>query len=411
MLTPYQWIILIVSVVALAGIAIGRLPGLRMNRATISLVGAAGLIAIGAISRKDAYAAIDLDTIVLLFAMMVINVNLHLCGFFKLVTVKVIGFAKTPLQLLILTVVSAALLSALFLNDTVCIVFTPLLLEITLTLRRNPLPYLMAVATASNAGSVATIIGNPQNMIIGMHSGIPFIDFAGYLLPVAAGSSIIIIVVIAMVYRKEFRGAVFQSQSRENVVIYKPLFIKSIIASVLLLVLSLSNVPVSFAALCSASVLLITRRLKPQRVFTELDWGLLVFFAGLFVITGAMEKSGLSGYFFSLMQPLYSGGVASLTVTGALLSNLISNVPAVMLFTPLVPNMQNPDTVWLVLAMATTLAGNLTLLGSVANLIVAESARHRGVMLSFTEYLKSGFLIAVLSLLWGVVWLTIVTAG
>lgn len=405
MLTAYQWFIAGIIAVALTGIAIGRIPGLRMNRATISLVGAVALIAAGAINRHDAYAAIDFDTIALLFAMMVINVNLHLCGFFKLIAVKVVSFAKTPRQLLTLTVISSALLSALFLNDTICIVFTPLMLEIALTLRRNPLPYLMAVATASNAGSVATIIGNPQNMIIGMHSGIPFLDFAGYMIPVAVGSVGIIIVVILAVYRGEFTAEQFVIPEKQEVKIYRPLFIKSSIASALLLVLCIVNVPVSVAALCAASVLLVTRRLKPQRVFVELDWSLLVFFSGLFVITGAMEKSGLSAFVFHLTEPLTSGGIAPLAFTGVILSNLVSNVPAVMLFVPVVPQLQNPQMVWLTLAMATTLAGNLTLLGSVANLIVAESAKRRGITLGFAEYLKSGFIIALLTTIWGVVWL------
>jgi len=395
---------LIIIIMSLSGIAIGRYPGLRMNRATISLVGATLLVVIGSITLQQAYASIDFDTITLLLAMMIINVNLQISGFFQLVMVKVITIARSPVQLLVMIIIVSGSLSALFLNDTICIMLTPLVAEIILTLKRNPIPYLIALAASANIGSTATIVGNPQNMLIGISSKIGFSDFFFAQFPVALSGMLIAFVVIYIIYRKEFSSSWnsdLHSVSGANVRLYKPLLRKSIFASVVMLVLFFSGVSIPLAALTGASILLITRRLKPQRVFTEIDWALLVFFSGLFIITGALEASGLSKKLFTSIQPYVDQGMPALAFTSSLLSNLISNVPAVMLYRPIIPAYSDPHQAWLVLAMATTLAGNLTLLGSVANLIVAESARRKGIELSFTEYLKAGFPIAVITICFG----------
>jgi len=171
----------------------------------------------------------------------------------------------------------------------------------------------------------------------------------------------------------------------------------------------IGGVPVPLAALGAASLLLVTRRLKPERVFRDIDWSLLVFFSGLFVVTGAIEESELSHRILDIIQPLIRHGLISLAAVSAILSNLISNVPAVMLFRPLIPGLMNTQSAWMTLAMATTLAGNLTLLGSVANLIVAEIAKAGGVHLSFKEYIKAGVPITILSLAWGVTWMLMIS--
>lgn len=395
----------LVAALTLVGVAIGRWPWLKTNRATVALVGATALVALGALSLEEAYRAVDWNTIVLLLAMMILNVNLRLAGFFHLVTSRLITHARTPRRLLALIVVVSGVLSAVFLNDTIALMMTPLVLEVTRALRRNPLPYLVALVTAANVGSVATIMGNPQNMLVGLASGISFGEFFLALAPVAAAGLAIIWAVIVLVYRAEFAPAVFT----ETYVLpgrkYRPLLRKSIVASLLMLVAMIAGVPIPLAALLAAALVLLTRRLKPERVFREIDWGLLVFFSALFVVTGAIETSGLGAHLFALLRPWAEGGMASLSATAVVLSNLVSNVPAVMLFRPVVPTLPDPPTAWLTLAMTTTLAGNLTLLGSVANLIVAEIARHRGVKLGFVEYLKAGTPIAILTLLLGIAWL------
>jgi Na+/H+ antiporter NhaD/arsenite permease-like protein len=377
-----------------------------MNRATIALVGGTVLIAMGVIPLEEAFRAVDWNTIVLLFAMMVLNVNLRIAGFFHRIASLVVRFARTPRRLLALITVVSGVLSAIFLNDTIALMMTPMVLELALVLRRNPLPYLVALVTAANVGSVAAITGNPQNMLVGMSSGISFVEFTLALAPVAIAGLAVIWLVVSFVYPREFKseqlvGELALAGDEDPRLLRKAMF-----ATGLMLVALIFGAPIPLAALGAAALLLISRRREPERVFEEIDWGLLVFFASLFVVTGAIETSGLGEDLFAFMRPWADGGVAKLTVVSVVLSNFVSNVPAVMLFRPIVPTLAAPETAWLTLAMATTLAGNLTLLGSVANLIVAEIARRRGVQLSFFEYLKAGAPIAVITLAIGVWWLS-----
>lgn len=389
----------------LVGVAVGRYPGLRMNRATIALVGATAVVALGAVPLEHAYRAVDWNTILLLFSMMVLNINLRLAGFFRIVSAHVIGFARTPRQLLLVLIVASGVLSALFLNDTVVLMFTPLVVEILTTLRRNPVPYLVALATAANVGSAATIIGNPQNMLIGMASKIGFGQFALALAPVAAAGLMVIYVVVLLVYREEFAQNSFRPVANYQVRTFRPLLIKSLVAFGLMFVALVAGVAIPLAALGAAALLLVTRRIKPARVFTELDWSLLVFFAALFVVTHAINVLLVNSMRGELARVSSGSGLATLSAVSVVLSNLVSNVPAVLLLSPVVSSWPEPTAGWLTLAMATTFAGNLTLLGSVANLIVAESARARGVHLGFGEYLKAGVPITVLTVALGVLWL------
>ena len=406
-MSVFQYINLLIVSVTLIGVAIGRYPVLRMNRATIVLVGSALLIFINAISFDQALSSIDLNTITLLFCMMIINVNLRICGFFDLITQKVIRIARTPSQLLILVIFSSGILSALFLNDTIVLVYTPLVLEITSLLGLNPIPYLIATACAANVGSAATIIGNPQNMLIGISSGISFLDFTLKLAPVALGALLFVWLVVSIVYRKQINNKKFFVEPEIKIKLYFPLFYKSMIAALIMIILLLLDYPIPLSALVASSILLVTRRLKPERVFREIDWSLLVFFSGLFVVTASIDTSKIGGHLFSLILPLLQSDLATFSIISAVVSNIVSNVPAVLLFKPVVPLLQNANTLWLLLAVSTTFAGNLTLLGSVANLIVAESAKSRGVKLSFKEYLKAGIPVTVLTLLFSVIWFTL----
>lgn len=406
-MSGFEYLILLIIIITLAGIALGSLPKLRMNRATIALVGATALIIIGALNLEDAYKAIDINTIILLFSMMILNINLRLSGFFKIITSKIISLANTPKQLLALIIFSSGLLSALFLNDTIVIMFTPLILDITFSLKRNPIPYLIALATSANVGSVATIVGNPQNMIIGIFSKISFADFALRLTPIALIGLIIIWLIIIGIYREEFKKEKLITPVEEDYRVFHPLLIKSII--VLLIMFTAFNLgfPVSLSALSGAALLLITRRIKPERVFVEINWSLLVFFIGLFIITHTINQ-----YFISSISSLesysFTGNfISDFSIVSAILSNIISNVPAVLILSPAVFKIPNPETVWLALAMSSTFAGNLTLIGSVANLIVAESAKKRGVKLEFYEYLKVGLPVTLITLILGILWLSI----
>ena len=396
----------VIVVLTLVGVAIGRWPWLKMNRATIALVGATALIALGVIPLEQAFRAVDWNTIVLLFAMMVLNVNLRIGGFFDLVTSRLVQHARTPRRLLALLIAVSGVLSAVFLNDTIALMMTPLVVELALALRRNPLPYLVALVTAANVGSVSAITGNPQNMLVGISSGISFVQFTAALAPIAVAGLMVIWLITIAVYRAEFAAVTLPPHVPNAAEQDRPLLRKAMLATGLMLVALVAGAPIPMAALAAAAVLLISRRREPEHVFEEIDWGLLVFFASLFVVTGAIETSGLGEKLFAWLRPWADGGPGKLTAVALVLSNLVSNVPAVMLFRPVVPGLADPHTAWLTLAMATTLAGNLTLLGSVANLIVAEIAKRRGVHLTFTEYLKAGTPIAIVTLLLGVVWLS-----
>jgi Na+/H+ antiporter NhaD/arsenite permease-like protein len=390
---------LLVVACTIAGIAVGRWPLLRANRTTITLIGAALLLAIGALSLPQAYATIDLGTLLLLFSMMVLNGHLYLAGFFGLITQRVVQTASGPRTLLALVIVAAGVLSALFLNDTVVLMMTPLVLDTTRALHRNPLPYLLGLATAANVGSTATITGNPQNIVIGSASGISYGAFALALTPTALIGLAICWGVIVLIYRQEFAAASFVVPDRVPPRIYRPLLWKIALVIPAMLALFLAGVPVPLASFLAAAALLTTRRLKSERIFKTIDWGLLVFFAALFVVTGSLEAQGLTTELFALLQPVAQAGLAPFGLVAAALSNLISNVPAVLLLQHLVRAFPNPQRGWLMLAASSTLAGNLTLLGSVANLIVAELAARWGVQLTFREHLRVGVPVTLLTLL------------
>ncbi|MFN2378529.1 MAG: anion transporter [Candidatus Binatia bacterium] len=389
----------------LAAVAVGEIPRLRMNRATMAVVGATALLATGLRTLPEAYAAVDGNTLVLLFGMMVLNANLRIAGFFGRAATLLVAAARTPRRLLAVTIALSALLSAILLNDTVALGLTPLVLGMTRAAGLAPLPFLMGLATATNIGSVATVVGNPQNMIIGVSSGISFLDFAAALAPVAAAGCLLSWGILVLVYRRELAPRVLHPHPASDLEVDEDLLRKSLLATGVLLAALVAGVPVPLAALCAASLLLVTRRMAPERVFAEIDWSLLVFFTGLFVVSDAIDAGLRDTGLHVHMQAWVDSGTAGLTAVTALLSNVVSNVPAVLLLRGPVAALADPERGFLVLAMASTLAGNLTLLGSVANLIVAELARREGVVLTFSEYLRAGVLITLATLAVGVAWL------
>lgn len=391
----------------LYGVAAGEFPGLKMNRATIALVGAVALIGLGAISAEEAWQAIDPGTLALLFAMLVLNEHLRRAGFFNWVGGCTIRRARSPRLVLAGILILGATLAAFFLNDTVAIMLTPLVVDLTRRAGRNPIPYLLAVAMAANIGATATLTGSPQTMIIGLAGGFSFLSFARSLAPIAVLSLGISAFVLLKLYPAEFNRPWEHIDARDSAPIDRPLLIKCAIVSVAMVALFILGVPVPLAALAATMVLLVSRRCRPDEVLARVDWPLLVFFAGLFVVTGALAQSGLWPTLVAWAQPMLQSGVVGLTLLSAVLSNVISNVPAVLVLRPMIESLPTPTQAWLTVAMASTLAGNLTLLGSVVNLIVAESARQQGVRLTFGEYLRAGLPITVATLVVGVVWLSL----
>ena len=388
------------------GLALGRLPFFRVDRTGVAIIGGALVVVTGVLPWERAVAAVDAHTLVLLFGMMIVAAYLRLSGFFRLVTYAAVRRAHTPVGLLALIIVAAGVLSALFVNDVVCLVMAPIVLDLARQLRLPPVPYLIALATAANVGSVATLTGNPQNMLVGSFSGISYRAFLLREAPVAVIGLALVFGVIWLVYRRQLPDALPAEDLEDRFAVHYPLMIKTIAAVAVMLVAFLAGVPIAVVAIGGAAYTLLTRRVNPEKVYREIDWGLLVLFTGLFVVIGAVEQTGLAAEVLGWASAAGLHRPLVLTVVTAVLSNLVSNVPAVLLFKSVIPAFGEPVRAWLLLAMASTLAGNLTILGSVANLIVVEQARGAGIPVGFLEYSKVGVPITVLTLLVG--WLFLV---
>ena len=405
--TPVPLVATIFGLTYLA-LAMGRVPGLRIDRAGIAMTGAAAMLACGVLSLPEAARAVDYETIILLFGMMMVVAFLRLAGFFALATERIAAHFSGPRSLLAVTIALSGVLSAFLVNDVVCVALTPLVLGLCRRLRRHPIPYLVGLATASNIGSVATITGNPQNIIIGSLSKISYLRFAAHLAPVAVIGMVLNFLVVALVYRRELAlvtpTSVMGAPPRPRV--HRGLLFKSVAVTLVTVGLFFAGLPIALVALTAAGVLLLDR-VRPEKVYRSIDWPLLVMFTGLFVVVHAFEVHVVRTWNLEHWHAVLDSPVVLVSALSVALSNLVSNVPAVLLFEPLMKVMPESDLAWLALAMSSTLAGNLTVLGSVANLIVVESARREGTELGFFEYLKVGVPLTLLTTLAGVAWLSV----
>jgi Na+/H+ antiporter NhaD/arsenite permease-like protein len=395
-----------IFVLTYAGVTLGRIPGLRLDRAGVALTGAALMMAVGALSPQEAYRAVDLDTIVLLLGMMIVVAHLKLSGFFRLVAGWALTRAHSAPLLLVAVVLTAGVLSAFLVNDAVCLVMAPLVIEVSRTLRRDPVPYLLALAMAANVGSTATITGNPQNMIIGAVSHIPYTVFAAALAPVAIAGLVLVVIVIFAVSRREFRNHERLLAVPPPARVHRPQMIKAALVTFGVVGLFFAGVPVAKAAILGGALLLVTRAIKARKVYREIDGALLLMFAGLFVVVAGAEKVLLTPDAVAAVQGLHLDNVWALSGVSAVLSNVISNVPAVLALKPFVAGLADAPRAWLVIAMSSTLAGNFTLVGSVANLIVAERARAAGIEISLWAYCRAGIPLTLLTLGLGAWWLS-----
>ncbi|MCW5983060.1 MAG: anion transporter [Bryobacteraceae bacterium] len=370
--------------------ALGRLPYFHVDRTGAAIIGGALMIGVGVLTADEAYRSVDYPTLALLLGMMIVVANLRLSGFFALVARYTVEHAHRPLLLLSAVTGIAGVFSAFFVNDTMCLVLTPLVIEVTASAGLNPLPFLLAVAMGSNIGSATTITGNPQNMMIGSFSGIPYWRFAAALAPSAAIGLVLAVAVIAAVYRRELRAGKRMNIAHRPVRTNKVLMWKSLVVSAGMIASFFIGWPVSQVALVSGALLLVTRRVKPEEVYHEIDWQLLVLFAGLFIVVDGLDKVAIrEGWLADVGNLPLSIDTALAGVTAAL-SNIIGNVPAVLMLKPLLTRVSDAQHAWLVVAMSSTFAGNMTLVGSVANIIVVQRARREGIHIGFGDYLKAG---------------------
>jgi Na+/H+ antiporter NhaD/arsenite permease-like protein len=413
--SPEPWLAATLFLLTYLGLVLGEVPRLRMDRAGIAFAGAALVLSTGVLTLAQAASpdSIDYETLCLLFGMMIVVGFLRLSGFLARLTQWSLQRIRSPRGLLALVILLAGVLSAFLVNDIVCLALTPLVLHIAKRLGFDPLPHLIGLATAANIGSTGTITGNPQNMIIGVQSRISYVAFAAHLMPVAILGLAIDFMVVSLVYRRALAGSRAEAVAGSGEFRFAPLPTrlrrlqwKSATVAFLTVILFFTGLPMAVVALGAAAVLLVGR-LKPERIYREVDWSLLLLFSSLFVVVHAFQvhvvsRWNVAGWGFLLDHPIGLLGLAS-----AVLSNLVSNVPAVLLFEPLmhaVPLAARPHA-WLALAMSSTLAGNLTIPGSVANLIVVEKAKREGTIISFWEHCKVGVPVTLLTLGLGIAWL------
>jgi Na+/H+ antiporter NhaD/arsenite permease-like protein len=385
--------------------AVGELPGFYLDRAGAALLGASMMVATGLLSLDDAYRAIDIDTIALLLGMMIVVANMRLSGFFRLVNNWVVTRTGHPLALLAAVTLVSGFFSAFLVNDAICLALTPLVLDFVTRLRRNPVPYLLAVAMASNVGSTATITGNPQNIMIGSFSHIPYATFSGVMWPVATAGLVLVVILIALFFPAEFWTRERIRGNAQTARVHQPLLIKSLFVVLATVAAYFAGQAPAKVALIAGAILLITRRVKSEKVYRQIDWPLLLMFMGLFIVVAGFERAALTPELMSTVSAWHVDQLPALSLVTAALSNLVGNVPAVLLLKPFVANLPDPQRAWLTIAMSSTLAGNLTLVGSVANLIVAQIARAQRVTISFWDYTKVGAPLSVLTILIGVTWL------
>ncbi|OHC06299.1 MAG: hypothetical protein A3J92_00440 [Planctomycetes bacterium RIFOXYC2_FULL_41_27] len=377
----------------------------RLDRPSAALLGAVLMVICGVLTLDEAYRAIDFNTILLLLGMMLVIAYLKIANCFKYLSYLLITHAKNSFLLLCFVSFSSGILSALFVNDTICLMFTPLLILALNQTKLNPIPFLIALATSSNIGSVVTLTGNPQNMLIGVFSKIPYVDFTLHLLPIGLLSLVANVFIISLLFRKDI-----SFKKMDAIALIKPeldikLTTKSLVVLFFIFLgfIFTGNLPLS--AITGGLALIILSGTKPQHVMEKVDWTLLLFFSGLFIVVGGISKAGFLTLAHNAVEP-YLGNTASsqiihFSIFSVIASNLVSNVPFVLLSAAWIDKFIDPKTMWYALAMSSTFAGNLTIMGSVANMIVMELSKDY-VHVGFWDFFKVGFTTTLVSMIIGI---------
>ena len=391
-----------------AVIALGEIPWARIDRTGAALAGAVAMVVSGALSESAAEHAIDFHTISLLLGMMIVVANLRLSGAFAFFARAMLRRARSGFGMLAMTVAASGLLAAFFINDVVCLALTPLVIDAAEIADVDPTPLLLGLATASNIGSAATITGNPQNMIVAGFAHLGYSSFAIHLAPAAIIGLVVDFFVIAAVYRSSLGATRMPDDTAPRTIrVIRPLMIKSSIVTLGALAMFIAGYPTHLVAMSAGVILLFTRRIKPARVYRLIDWTMLAMFTGLFIVVAGFQTTGFQTEVVNLVGVQRLTHPVTLTVVVAILSNVVSNVPAVLLFRPLYPMLGSSRAIALLIASASTYAGNLTVVGSIANLIVIEQARLRKINVTFFDYLRVGVPITLITLAINTAFLTL----
>jgi Na+/H+ antiporter NhaD/arsenite permease-like protein len=388
-----------------------QLKILPLNRPAAALLGAVLMVSTGVMTPERAYRAVNYDTIVLLLAMMLVSAYLYLAHFFEWAADVILEFSRTPGRLLLYLTLASGILSALLVNDTICLMLTPLVIAVIRRAKLPMLPYLIALATSANIGSVATLVGNPQNMIIGHFSHIPFSQFSQALAPAAIVGLAINFSILRFGFRHALRGAVIERESHLVTKLDRGLFAIVCVVFVSTFACFLVGLNLAWTALAGAALVMVLARRDTHEVLKLVDWHLLMFFAALFVVVDGLSDTGLPDAIYRHLQPVFGSNATAqawnlswFSVAG---SNIFSNVPFVLVAGKWIARFAEPVLMWKVLALATTFAGNLTIVGSVANMIVVESAREH-LEVGFWDYARFGIPITILTTVAGVLMLLVI---
>jgi Na+/H+ antiporter NhaD/arsenite permease-like protein len=387
---------LLIFVATYVLISVHKIRFLNLDRPSAAMIGGALMVVLGIVPFGEALrGAINWETIVLLLGMMMVVAHLKLAGFFGWVSTWILIRARTPQRLLGLLIATSGLLSALFVNDTICVLFTPIVLGAVLRARLNPVPFLIALVTSANIGSVMTLTGNPQNMLVGIFSKISYGLFFLYMAPVGAIGLFLDWIILRHLYRRELDGSYEISglalPQVDQAAIGRVMAVVALITAGFLLPLErwipglVAGQKLPLVALSGAGLVMLAGRSRPAEAFAQVDWGLLVFFGGLFVVISGIQRTGILPVLHAGAAPLFGPSGGGLTVFTVAMSNVVSNVPYVLVIRDWVSGNYE----WTLIAMASTFAGNLTIVGSVANMIVLELSREQA-KIGFVEYLKAG---------------------
>ncbi|MEW5742737.1 MAG: SLC13 family permease [Myxococcota bacterium] len=399
-----RWLVFTVFALTWVGISARRVRILPIGRPAMALVGAAAAVVVGlfageyGLSVDEALRAVELHTLALLLGMMVVAAGLGEAGFFDWAVGWLARRSLCPAALVWVVTLGSGLLSAVLVNDAVCLLATPLVVLLVRQVGAPVRPFLFAVAMGSNAGSALTLAGNPQNMLVAKLSGLSYRGyFVSALLPTLA-ALVLTAAFLHLVFRKALAAPLAGRPALEPPKLDKPLLFIGAAALAGVVLANLLGAPLALTAVAGASVVLLAARLKAEALLHKVDWSILLFFAGLFVLVAALQKTGLPAEALRHVDGAHAG-VGPLV--GVLLfgSQVVSNVPLILLLEPWIRLLPDAPLAWTLTAYVSTLAGNLTLLGSVANIIVLERARES---LGFFEYLKVGLPLTLASTALGV---------
>jgi Na+/H+ antiporter NhaD/arsenite permease-like protein len=387
-----------------------RWPMAQLDRPTIGLLGAVLMIAAGVLTPAQAYQAIDWNTLVLLLGMFVLSGSLRLAGFFEWMAEVVLTHVQTPIVLLTALVFVSGLLSALLVNDAVCVMLAPLVIALIERSDLPVLPYLFALAMGANIGSVMTVVGNPQNMIIAHAAPLSYVEFARMLAPVGVVNLGLTVVILCGLFRQDLKHGRIVWRPRASAVLDGPLFIRTLMCLALVLVGFVIGLQLAWTALGGATLLLLISGRPPRELMAEVDGSLLLFFGALFVIVAGLEAAGVLAKVSPWVLLLFHApgllGIVHFAWVSVLASNIVSNVPYVLAAAIWVEREAHPHRLWLLLALTSTFAGNLTLFGSVANVIVFETAREHA-RIGFWAFLRIGVPLTLLTTAVGVAFLLV----